>query len=59
MSVDEVEETLMNPENRIIKQIMVEDTMATNKLFDDLMGGAVTPRKAYIKEHSREATYVE
>ena len=54
---DETEETLINPNNRIIKQVTVEDVKAADKLFDDLMGTAVTPRKLYIKEHSKEATY--
>lgn len=57
MSVEETEETLTNPDNRDIRQITVEDIQGTNKLFDDLMGSAVLPRKAFIKEHSREATY--
>ena len=57
MSDEETEETLTNPEQRIIKQITVEDIEKANKLFDNLMGDAVIPRKAYIKEHSKEATY--
>ena len=57
MGVDETEETLTDPNNRIIKQITVEDIEGTNILFDQLMGTGVTARKAYIKEHSKEATY--
>ena len=57
MSVEETEETLTDPNNRDIRQITVEDIESTNKLFDDLMGTAVLPRKAFIKEHSKEATY--
>lgn len=57
MSVDETEETLTDPNNRIIKQISVEDTKATDILFEQLMGSGVTARKAYIKEHSQEAIY--
>ena len=56
MSVEETEETLTDPNGRIIKQITVEDVEATNKLFEDLMGGSVSPRKTYIKQHSKEAT---
>ena len=52
---EETEETLTNQEQRIIKQITIEDTKNADKLFDDLMGSAVTPRKKYIKEHSKEA----
>lgn len=54
---EETEETLIDPENRIIKQVTVEDVDAATKLFDDLMGTAVVPRKLYIKQHSKEATY--
>lgn len=57
MGVEETEETLTDPENRIIKQITVEDITATNKLFNDLMGTQIIPRKRFIKEHSQEATY--
>ena len=57
MDVEETEETLTDPNNRIIKQINVEDIAAADKLFNDLMGNAVIPRKRYIKEHSQEATY--
>lgn len=57
MSVEETEETLTDPKNRIIKQITVKDINTTDQLFDDLMGTAVLPRKRFIKEHSSEATY--
>ena len=57
MSVDETEETLTDVDGRIIKQITMDDVNATRQLFEDLMGTAVTARKAYIKEHSSEATY--
>ena len=57
MSPEETEETLLAPENRILNQVTVSDAQAATKLFDDLMGGSVTPRKAYIKEHSKEAKY--
>ena len=55
MDVDETEETLTNPENRIIKQITVEDIKATDHLFDTLMGTGIIGRKEYIKTHSEEA----
>lgn len=50
-------ELLVNPELRIIRQITVEDAIAADSLFDDLMGTAIVPRKEFIKEHSKEATY--
>ena len=57
MDAEETEETLTSPEGRIIRQVQVADVEAASKLFDDLMGTAITPRKQYIKEHSKEATY--
>ena len=57
MDVEETEETLLDPENRIINQVTISDAEKAARLFDDLMGTAVIPRKLYIKEHSKEATY--
>ncbi len=57
MDVEDTEETLTDPNNRIIKQISVEDIKGTNILFEQLMGTGVTARKQFIKEHSKEATY--
>ena len=55
MSAEETEETLTDPNNRIIKQITIEDIKATNELFETLMGQSASLRKEYIKEHSNEA----
>ena len=55
LSVEETEETLTDPDNRIIKQITVEDVKKTNTLFETLMGQSAMLRKAYIKEHGGEA----
>ncbi len=57
MDVEETEETLTDPNNRIIKQITIEDIAAANKLFSDLMGDNIIARKRFIKEHSSEAVY--
>ena len=57
MDVEETEETLTDPDQRIIKQITVEDAQAADRLFEDLMGAGITPRKKYIQDHSAEATY--
>ena len=55
MDVEETEETLTNPDNRIIKQITVEDIDEADMLFEDLMGSKIEPRKVFIREHSTEA----
>ena len=48
---------LVDPNERILKQITIEDVEAAEKLFDDLMGTSSIPRKKFIQEHSKEATY--
>ena len=57
MSVEETEQTLTDPNERILKQITVEDAAAADVLFDQLMGTGVTARKEFIRIHSKEATY--
>ena len=56
MSEDETE-VLTDPDQRIIKQITVEDAQKADALFDDLMGTAIGARKLYIQAHSKEAQY--
>lgn len=56
MDADETS-ILVDPDKRIIKQVTVDDVKAADALFDDLMGTAIAPRKEFIKEHSKEATY--
>ena len=56
LNVEETEDTLLDENNRILHQVTVEDVNAADKLFEDLMGTAIGPRKAYIKAHSKEAT---
>ena len=55
MDVEELEESLLNAETRVLKQITVDDVQKTNILFDQLMGQSAVPRKKYIEEHSHEA----
>ena len=55
MDADELEESLLNPEQRCLKQITVEDIAKVDVLFDQLMGSSPAPRKKYIEEHSDEA----
>ena len=56
--MDEIEtKILVDPAQRIINRVTVEDAKAADRLFDDLMGDAVVPRKKFIKDHSDEAKY--
>ena len=56
MSEDETE-VLVDAEQRTLCQVTVSDITAANVLFDQLMGTGVAPRKKFIQDHSKEATY--
>ena len=57
MSVEETEQTLTDPNERILKQITVEDVEAANFLFNKLKENEIIARKEFIKLHSKEAMY--
>ncbi|WP_246982144.1 DNA topoisomerase (ATP-hydrolyzing) subunit B [Halorientalis marina] len=59
MNPEQLWDTTMNPENRYLKQITIDDAAAADKMFSVLMGDAVGPRKQFIKEHSPEAEWVD
>jgi DNA gyrase subunit B len=59
MNPEQLWETTMNPDNRILKQVTIEDAAAADKMFSVLMGDAVEPRKQFIKEHASEADWVD
>jgi DNA gyrase subunit B len=56
MNAEELWETTMNPANRILKQVNVEDGMMADKVFDVLMGNDVPSRKSFIQNNAKMAT---
>ena len=55
MDPSEMAETVMDPETRILKQITMDDITEVSKVFNDLMGSSVTPRKKFIEENAWRA----
>ncbi len=53
MNPGQLWETTMNPENRILKRVEIEDAAEADKMFDVLMGGDVKPRKKFIQAHAK------
>jgi len=56
MNASELWETTMNPENRILKQLTIEDAAEADRVFTMLMGDEVPPRKKFITTHAKTAT---
>lgn len=55
MNQDELWETTMDPENRLLKQVTIEDAEEANRVFDTLMGTDVSSRKTFIQNNAKYA----
>jgi len=55
MNPEELWETTMNPDNRLLKQVNVEDAVAADRVFDILMGTDVPSRKSFIQSNAKTA----
>jgi len=55
MNADELGETTMNPDKRILKQVTIEDGQEADKVFDILMGTDVAARKSFIQSNAHTA----
>ncbi len=55
MNNDQLWETTMNPENRTVLQVNIEDAAEADRTFDMLMGSSVPPRRRFIQTHADQA----
>ncbi len=55
MDADQLWETTLNPETRMLKQVEIEDALYASQVTEMLMGNDVPPRKAFIYEHANDA----
>ena len=53
MNPEQLWETTMNPANRLMKKVVIEDAEAASEIFDILMGAEVAPRKKFIQTHAK------
>lgn len=55
MDADQLWETTLNPDTRILKQVEIEDGIRASEVTEMLMGTQVPPRRSFIYENAREA----
>ena len=59
MNYHELWETTMNPDNRLLKQVTLDDAMVADEIFSVLMGDDVDSRKRFIQENAKDVRFLD
>ncbi|MFR0603856.1 DNA topoisomerase (ATP-hydrolyzing) subunit B [Bifidobacterium pseudolongum subsp. globosum] len=59
MSYQELWETTMDPDNRVLKQVHIEDALQADETFSMLMGDEVEPRRLFIQRNAHNARWID
>jgi len=59
MNADELRDTTMDPQQRTIAQVSLEDAVEADEIFTILMGDKVEPRRNFIETHAKEVVDVD
>ena len=59
MNPEQLWETTMNPEKRMLKKVYIADAERADKLFSILMGMDVSERRKFLEEHASEVAFLD
>ena len=59
MNASELWDTTMNPANRMLVKVEVEDAAAADTIFSMLMGDQVEPRRDFIEQNARDVRFLD
>ncbi|MBX3269891.1 MAG: DNA topoisomerase (ATP-hydrolyzing) subunit B [Sandaracinaceae bacterium] len=59
MNADQLWETTMNPDTRVLLQVKVDDALDTEEIFNVLMGDQVEPRREFIETHALDVKQLD
>jgi DNA gyrase subunit B len=59
MNADQLRETTMDPATRTLQRVTIDEDATPERVFSDLMGDKVEPRKEFIEKHARDVRFLD
>ena len=59
MNPEQLRETTMDPASRTLQRVQIDDAALAERIFTELMGDKVEPRKVFIERHAKEVRFLD